>query len=222
MLKKFLRSDRGQSLLAALAAAYMWLVDRTTRWTVRGEEGPSALAREGRAFIVCFWHQRIFMMAPIWARRQPIHMLISSHRDGMMISKTVAHYGIDTVVGSTNRGATAALRNMLDLLKRGVNVGITPDGPRGPARKAAPGVAVAALMGKAPVVLMAYSVSRGRFLDSWDRFLVPYPFSRGAMIWDVVPPPEGKEALEGYARTIEARLDAACAEADRMVGRAGA
>ncbi|MBI1246101.1 MAG: DUF374 domain-containing protein [Alphaproteobacteria bacterium] len=200
----------------------MWFVNRTTRWTVRGDEGPAALAREGRAFIVCFWHQRIFMMAPIWARRQPIHMLISSHNDGLLISKAVAHFGIDTIVGSTNRGAAAALRTMLDRLRNGINIGLTPDGPRGPARKAAPGIAIAAMMGNAPVVLMAYSVSRARFLDSWDRFLIPYPFSRGAMIWEVIEPPKGKDQLDGFARMIEKRLDAASAEADRMVGRAPA
>ncbi len=221
MLKKFIRSDRGQGLIAGFAAAYMWFVHRTTRWTVLGEDGPAALERAGQPYIVCFWHQRIFLMAPIWARRQPIHMLISPHRDGVLISKTVAHYGIDTIVGSTNRGATAALRGMLDLLKRGVNIGITPDGPRGPARKAAPGVAVASLMGKAPVVLMAYS-ARGHFFGSWDRFLLPYPFGRGVMIWDVIPPPAAKEDLDGFTHLVETRLDAACAEADRLAGMAAA
>ncbi len=221
MLKKFLRSDRGQSLIAGLAAAYMWFVHRTTRWTVLGEDGPAALERAGRAYIVCFWHQRIFMMAPIWARRQAIHMLISPHRDGVLISKTVAHYGIDTIVGSTNRGATAALRGMLDLLKRGTNIGITPDGPRGPARRAAPGVAVASLMGAAPVVLMAYS-TRGRFFGSWDRFLFPYPFGRGVMVWDVIEPPAAKEDLDGFTKLVETRLDAACEKADRLAGMAPA
>ncbi len=217
MLKKFLRSDRGLSLIAGLAAAYMWFVHRTTRWTVLGEDGPQALARAGRSCIVCFWHQRIFMMAPIWARRSPIHMLISAHRDGRLISKTVARFGIDTIVGSTNRGAAAALREMLDHMKRGINIGVTPDGPRGPARKAAPGIAIAAWMGKAPVVLMAYS-THGKFLGSWDRFLVPYPFGRGAMIWEVVEPPSAKSELDAFARHIETRLDAICEQADRMAG----
>ncbi len=217
MLKKFLRSDRGLSLIAGLAAAYMWFVHRTTRWTVLGEDGPDALARERRSFIVCFWHQRIFMMAPIWARRSPIHMLVSAHRDGRLISKSVTHYDIDTIVGSTSRGAAAALRQMLDLMKRGINIGVTPDGPRGPARKAAPGIAIAAWMGKSPVVLMAYS-TRGRFLRSWDRFLVPYPFGRGAMIWEIVEPPKERSELDAFARHIEARLDAITEQADRMTG----
>jgi lysophospholipid acyltransferase (LPLAT)-like uncharacterized protein len=148
-------------------------------------------------------------------------MLISAHRDGRLISKTVAHFGIDTIVGSTNRGAAAALREMLDLMKRGTNIGVTPDGPRGPARKAAPGIAIAAWMGKAPVVLMAYS-TRGKFMRSWDRFLVPFPFGRGAMIWEIVEPPAAKSELDAFARHIETRLDAMCEQADRLAGMAQA
>ena len=221
MLKKFLRSDRGLSLIAGLVAAYMWFVHRTTRWTVLGEDGPQALARAGRSCIVCFWHQRIFLMAPIWARRSPIHMLISASRDGRLISKTVARFGIGAIVGSTNRGAAAALREMLDLMKRGINIGVTPDGPRGPARKAAPGIAIAAWKGQAPVVLMAYS-TRGKFMGSWDRFLVPFPFGRGTMIWEIVEPPTARSELDAFARHIETRLDAICEQADRMAGMAPA
>jgi len=217
LFKKFLRSDRGLSLTAGLAAAYMWFVHRTTRWTVLGEDGPQALVRAGRPFIICFWHQRIFLMPPLWARRTPIHMLASPSRDGRLIGKTVAHFGVDTIVGSTARGAAAALREMVVLLKRGVTIGVTPDGPRGPARKAKPGVAVAAWMGNAPVVLMAYS-THGKFVGSWDRFLVPFPFGRGAMIWEVVEPPTAKSELDAFTRHVETRLDAMCEQVDRMAG----
>ncbi len=219
MFKKFLRSERGQNLVTGLAAAYMRFVFRTTRWTVHGAGPVDALVAAGDPFIVCFWHQRLFQIAPLWARRTPFHMMISSHRDGRMISKTVAHFGIDTIPGSSTRGGASALRGMVDTLRgRNLVVGITPDGPRGPARKAAPGTAAIAMMAKVPVALVAYS-TRGRFVGSWDRMLLPYPFGRGVALWDVLAePPRGKADLAAFSETIERRLDALCDEADRLAG----
>ena len=92
MLKKFLRSAWGQSLIAALAAAYMRFVHATTRWTVVGDDHPETLARAGKPFIGCFWHQRMLMLPPIWAHRRNLHMLISTHADGVLIAKTIALY----------------------------------------------------------------------------------------------------------------------------------
>lgn len=213
MLKKFLKSETGQSLAARLAAGYIAFVHATTRWTVLGgpPDGP---------FIGCFWHQRMLLLPPIWGARRPIHMLISSHRDGVLISKTIARFGVPTIVGSTNRGASDALRGMLAILKRGECVAVTPDGPRGPARRAAQGVAAAAAIAKVPVVAAAYSVSRAKFLRSWDRFLVPLPFGRGAMIWSETLPPPSRDGIEEFTAKLQARLDALCVEADRLTGLA--
>jgi lysophospholipid acyltransferase (LPLAT)-like uncharacterized protein len=102
-----------------------------------GADVPESLAREGRPFIGAFWHQRMLMLPPIWRNRRKLHMLISSHRDGILISRVVGYFGIPTIVGSTNRGAADALRGMLAVLRKGEIVAVTPDGPRGPARKAA-------------------------------------------------------------------------------------
>jgi lysophospholipid acyltransferase (LPLAT)-like uncharacterized protein len=217
LFKKFLRSDRGQSLIAGLAAAYMWVVFRTTRWDIRGEDVLETLDRAGGPYIVCFWHQRMFMLSPIWRRRRAIRMLISPSRDGRLISKAIAHWGIGTLEGSSNRGATSAMRGLLGALKDGIVVGITPDGPRGPARKAAPGLAAAALMASVPVVVATFS-ARGKFFGSWDRFLLPYPFGRGAIIIERLPPPAAKSDLDAFTHRLETALDAICAEADRIAG----
>lgn len=211
MLKKFLKSETGQGLVARLAAGYIAFVHATTRWTVLGAppDGP---------FIGCFWHQRMLLLPPIWGARRPLHMLISSHRDGVLISKTIARFGVPTIVGSTNRGASDALRGMLAILKRGEIVAVTPDGPRGPARQAAQGVAAAAALAKVPVVAATYSVSRAKFLRSWDRFMVPLPFGRGAMIWSETLPPPARDGIEAFTAALQARLDEICVEADRMTG----
>ena len=213
MFKKFLKSETGQSLVARLAAGYIGFVHRTTRWTTLGAppDGP---------FIGCFWHQRMLMLPPIWRARRRLNMLIPSHRDGVLISKTIARFGVPTIVGSTNRGATDALRGLIAALKRGEVVAVTPDGPRGPARQAAQGVAAAAALAKVPAVPVAYSVSRAKFLRSWDRFMVPLPFGRGAMIWGEALPPPARDGIDAFTATLQTRLDALCVEADRMTGLA--
>jgi len=221
LLKKFLRSAWGQNLLAALAAAYIRFVHATTRWTVLGDAHPETLARDGKPFIGCFWHQRMLMLPPIWAHRRRMHMLISTHADGVLIAKTIGHFGIATIEGSTNRGAAAALRAMVEKLRQGEQVAVTPDGPRGPARNAAPGVASVAMLAQACVIPVAYSVSRARFLGSWDRLLVPLPFSRGVMVWgEAIAPPSDRGGVDAFSRDLERRLDALCAQADRIVGLA--
>ncbi len=214
MFKKFLKSETGQSLVARLAAGYIGFVHRTTRWTTLGAppDGP---------FIGCFWHQRMLMLPPIWRARRRLNMLISSHRDGVLISKTIARFGVPTIVGSTNRGATDALRGLIAALKRGEVVAVTPDGPRGPAREAAQGVAAAAMLARVAVVPVAYSVSRAKFLRSWDRFMVPLPFGRGVMIWgDALPAPATRAEVDAFSAALKARLDTLCEDADRMTGLA--
>jgi lysophospholipid acyltransferase (LPLAT)-like uncharacterized protein len=219
MLKKFLKSETGQALIARLAAGYIAFVYRTTRWTVLNGHVPDDLARAGKPLIACFWHQRLMMMAPIWRRRRPYNMLISAHRDGVLISRTVKHFGINTITGSTSKGAAEALRAMVGYLKKGELVGVTPDGPRGPARKAAQGVAAAAFLAQAPAVTQSYSISRAKFLNSWDRLMVPLPFGKGVVIWgDPIPPPATRDAMDEFTALLEKRLDEDCAAADRFVG----
>jgi hypothetical protein len=219
LLKNFFRSAFGQTLLTVLAAGYMRFVHATTRWQTLGNQHPEGCAAAGKPFIGCFWHQRMLMLPPIWADRRNLHMLSSPHADGVLIAKTVARFGVKTIYGSTNRGAAPALRMMVKMLRQGEQVAITPDGPRGPARKAAPGVATVAMLAQAVVIPAAYSVSRARFLRSWDRLLIPLPFSRGVMIWgEPIAPPATRDQIEAFSRELELRLDALCVEADKRVG----
>ena len=82
-------------------------------------------------------------------------------------------------------------------------------------------MAVASFFARAPVVTATYSVSRARFLRSWDRFMIPLPFGRGAMIWgEALPPPDSREGIEALTSALQTRLDEICVDADRMTGLA--
>ena len=104
-------------------------------------------------------------------------MLLSRHRDAEILSHVAYHFGFDFVRGSTNRGGAAALRELL-AKSRQMHLTITPDGPRGPRRRMAPGPIYLASKLGLPLVLMGYGYDRPWRLRSWDRFAIPRPCSR--------------------------------------------
>lgn len=221
-LKRWLRSDAVTRALCRLIPLYVRLVHATSRWTTSGGETPDALVAARRPFIVAFWHGRMLMLPMMWARRAPLHMLMSGHRDGRIIAGAVAVFGIGSIEGSTSSGGSAALRTMLRHIRAGACVGITPDGPNGPAMRASPGIVTAARLARAPIVPMTYATSRRRIIASWDRFHLALPLSRGVFCWGEaieVPATLDEAGVEHWRRTVEERMNALTAEADRQVGR---
>ncbi len=109
--------------------------------------------------------------------------MISHHSYGEMLAKVITHWGHDSIRGSSSKGALPAIKEMLRALKRQELAVITPDGPRGPRMRAQDGVVRIAAMSGVPVFPVSYSTSRGRLLESWDRFFVAKPFSKGVIIW---------------------------------------
>jgi len=221
-VKKLMKSDGFRRFACWVGAHYIRFVHATGRWRTIGAETPEKFWAEGRPFILCFWHGRLLMMPHCWNRTKPIHMLISQHRDGQLIANTVAHFGIQTVAGSSSRGGAQALRAMVKALKAGECVGITPDGPRGPRMRASDGIVSVARMAGVPIIPATYSTNRGRLLKSWDRFLVAWPLGRGVVVWGEpieVPRDADTDALEDLRRQVEDGLNAITEEADRQMGR---
>jgi lysophospholipid acyltransferase (LPLAT)-like uncharacterized protein len=221
--RRVLRSDRLRRTLCWLISLYIRLVYRTGSWQVEGGEVPRRLHEAGRSFILAFWHGRLLMMPMAWDPRQPIHMLISAHRDGRLIADAVSHFGIASVAGSTRRGGSSAVRAMVKLLRGGACVGITPDGPRGPNEVASLGIVATARLAQAPIVPLAYAARRRWLLPSWDRFQLALPLSAGVFLWGepiTVPPDADDAGLENCRRLVEERLTALGREADRRMGHA--
>jgi lysophospholipid acyltransferase (LPLAT)-like uncharacterized protein len=220
-VKRMLRSEAVQRLSCWLVHLYIRLVYRSGRWTVEGAEIPRRLRAEGKPFILAFWHGRLLMIPMAWQNLAPMHMLISGHRDGRLIADAVRYFGIDSVAGSSNAGGGAALRAMVRYVKQGDCVGITPDGPNGPAMRASGGIVAAARLTGAPVIPITYATRRRRILASWDRFHLPFPWTRGIYLWGepiAVPAELDAAGSERWRRLIEERMIAQTAEADRRVG----
>lgn len=217
-----LRSEASRRLLCWLIHLYIRLVHVSGRWTVEGAEIPRRLRAEGRPFILAFWHGRLLMIPMAWQRLAPMHMLISGHRDGRIIADAVRYFDIDSIAGSTTRGGSGALRTMMRFLKAGDCVGITPDGPNGPAMRASEGIVAAARIAAIPIVPITYATSRRRILGTWDRFHLPLPFARGIFLWGepiLVPAELDRAGVENWRARVEERMNALTAEADHRVGR---
>ena len=221
-MKRLLRMTAVQNAIAWVAAAYMRLVYATGRWTVIGFEHMKARLDEDKPFIGCFWHGRMLMWPAFWRFGKPAAMLISNHQDGRLIARTIAHFGIGTVTGSSSRGGAAALRDMAQTLAASCSIVVTPDGPRGPRMRTAPGVAMVAKLSGVPVLPAAYSTTRAITLGSWDRFLLALPFGRGVYVIGEpihVARDADADAVELARQQIEARLNQLTHEADRLCGR---
>lgn len=202
-----------ERLLLALAPplghAYIRLVRATMRATFRDREFLEASAREGRRFIIAFWHARLMLMPYVYPGKR-ITVLISRHRDAEMIGRVLRRFGLDISRGSSSSGGAAALRDILRRVRDGYDVAFTPDGPRGPRRRVKPGVIAAAKLTGLPIVPVAFSASRGRRLSSWDRTLVPWPFCRGVYLCGapILCPRDADASKEDeLRRRLEAELD---------------
>ncbi len=182
---------------------------------------PFIRGNEEETCIVAFWHSRLLMM-PLLCRKNRIAMLISRHRDGELISRAVRLFPIDSIRGSTTRGGARALRGLARAIRKGSHVAITPDGPRGPRNVAQGGAIMLASRTGRPILPVTFSASRKKIFNSWDRFLFPYPFTRGVFVWGEpiwVRPEEDQAGMEEKRRTLQETLNEITAQADHHFDR---
>jgi lysophospholipid acyltransferase (LPLAT)-like uncharacterized protein len=231
MPARLLNSARVQALAAWAVGSYLEFTLRSTRWTLEGEANLADYLRGG-AVIVAVWHDRLPVIPALWAGVRHLHpdrrvsALASRHRDGRLIASILARFGVRAVHGSSGRtkpgsrqardhGGAAGLRGLIAALAAGEAVVITPDGPRGPRRVAAPGVAQLAALSGAPVLAVAGQVRWRLTLGSWDRMVVPLPFGRGALVClqGLQVPRDGAAAK---LPAIEAALTQAADRADAL------
>jgi hypothetical protein len=190
---------------------------RTLRRRDLGRERVDGILGKGERVICVFWHGRLLLMPFAY----PPHVattLISHHRDGEIIARVAERLGFPVVRGSATRGGAKAFRQLRQILAEGRHVGITPDGPRGPCRRAKPGAIELSRLSGMPILPVAFGASPALTLRSWDRFLVPLPFARVVFVWGeplYVPPEVSRAEAEAFQEALTARLDGVTAEADR-------
>jgi lysophospholipid acyltransferase (LPLAT)-like uncharacterized protein len=147
------------TVVPVIGAGIIRLLGKVLRITTRGEEIVDGLYRQGDRIIIAFWHGRQLMM-PLAYRGQEAHILISQHRDGELIQRIVRRFGFRAVRGSSTRGGTQALRQLIKLAGAGKDLVVTPDGPKGPREVVQMGVIQLARMTGLPIIPLTFGCSK--------------------------------------------------------------
>jgi len=134
--------------------------------------------KRGQVPIYASWHQRLFPGITFFARRKPISIIISQSKDGELISRIVNLLGWHPVRGSSSRGGKKALREIYTLSKKGYKIAHIVDGPKGPRNVVKPGLLIISKISGMPIIPTITSAEKKWVFNSWDRFIVPKPFSR--------------------------------------------
>jgi lysophospholipid acyltransferase (LPLAT)-like uncharacterized protein len=215
-------------ILPRVAALLGPLLIRLIHATLRVRRTPRRLEeldrdpRELRGpYIFAFWHQS--QLIPAWTHRnRETAILISRHGDGELISRVVQRLGFHPVRGSSTRGGVPALKKLVREVRSGRDVAFTPDGPRGPRCRIHGGVIQAASMSGVPIFPVSFTSWPVKRLRSWDRFMIPVPFSRVLISYDDpihVPRNLDRDEREAYRLKLERVLRDLSAKAWREVRR---
>jgi lysophospholipid acyltransferase (LPLAT)-like uncharacterized protein len=192
---------------------------RTVRYDVKGAHHHEQFTKNGRPVIFALWHGRLLPLGFLH-RAQGIVTLISQSADGEYLARLLAHWGFENVRGSSSRGGTDALRELVRRLRAGRSLAITPDGPRGPMQKMKPGVLVAAQLSGVPIIPTTSTATAGWWPGRWDRFLIPRPFATVRVSYGepyVVPRDADDQEIQRQTTELENRLNEMTAELDRSV-----
>ena len=156
-------------------------------------ESERALTKNDVPIAFILWHNRLFLAGEIfkrYRRGKTLCALVSASKDGAWLAAFFDIIGIRCVRGSSNFNARESLGLLVNAIKQGHDIGITPDGPRGPMYDFKGGGVIAARRARATVLLFGAEFERARRLRSWDRFYLPRPFSRVRVNCRLVPPEE--------------------------------
>ena len=215
-MKKYFKAHKkrlADGFLRNLIYMTLRVLYATMRMRIVGGDIPQAFHDRGEGTICIFWHGRL-LLTPFAYTGKGLHVLVSSHGDGEIIGNVVKSFGYGLVRGSSTKRGKEAFREMVQLARENRDLGITPDGPRGPAEVVKLGVAQLACLTGKPVIPIAFSCSRGKRFTSWDRFMLPYPFSRGVIVWGEPLYCRDGEDTEAFRLRIEQALRETTARAD--------
>ena len=212
------------AVVPPIVSAMLWLVSRTWRFEVIAEEGvvPVLFGERPGPEIYCFWHQCV-LPCTVYFRRSYAVILISRSFDGELITRILRMFGFDAVRGSSSRGAREGLLGLKSIIETGRTAIFTADGPRGPIYQTKMGPIKLAQMTGAPIGAFHLEPEHAWTMGSWDRFLVPKPFTRIVVSWaqwTCVPADLPAEEFEPKRQQLNAAIERARLRALAHFGKA--
>ncbi|MEM0948961.1 MAG: DUF374 domain-containing protein [Pseudomonadota bacterium] len=227
-LRKLKRRIAGSAVLnktaAWIFAGYIRLCYRTARWHREGFDETDAVLKCGQPIINIIWHERLPMCPYLFdISRYPLSAVTTHSRVATLGQVALGHFGIEAVTFDPKESPVGATRAVIRKMRDGYSVALSPDGSRGPTREAKAFPIPWIRATKAPVFCVAYSIRRGFRLPTWDRALIPLPFSRGALMvkrWDYEMSAKPDEAeIERLRQSLNRAANDITDAADRAAGR---
>lgn len=222
--KKPRELKRAHACLLKVVSLFIKLWTRTLRFDF-GAGVQATIANVPPPAIAVVWHNRLFVVPEFYmryAKDRKLAAIVSASSAGAWLAGLLEQMGITPIRGSRNRRGTQALREMLKGIQSGYDLGITPDGSRGPIYDMKPGAAMLALRAEVPVVLLSFNFKHAWRLNCWDRFYIPLPFSRVEVKGDVVQKAEilASQTIQEAANILRARLNAITEDDEYFVSNA--
>ncbi|MEW6607252.1 MAG: lysophospholipid acyltransferase family protein [bacterium] len=203
-------------IIPFLAHLLIKLLYNTLKIKVIGEENIRQLKQEGKTLIYAFWHGRQFLLVPYMSHRQ-IVIMVSLSRDGEYQSKILKKFGCRIFRGSTTRGGTRALLELIKQTKQGDDFGFAVDGPTGPIYEPKEGIISLAKKKKAYIVPLTTAVKKKWILEkAWDKFQIPYPFTQGIIIFGKPYQISEKKDVSEESQILKQKLNAITEQADEF------
>ncbi len=194
------------------------LISRTYRYRLVDTRYEKQILDTHGTVIYASWHQRFFPGITFFSSRKPIAIMISQSHDGEMIAKVVDMQGWQAVRGSSSRGGRQALQKLRSLTRKGYRIGHIVDGPQGPFGVIKPGLITIAQFSGAPILPTIASSQRHWTFSSWDRFMVPKPFSKIIIRFaPPIPVPRrlDAQAFENVRKDVERQMNQLYLETDQ-------
>ncbi|MFU8825183.1 lysophospholipid acyltransferase family protein [Yoonia sp.] len=221
--QKIEQSERLADVLAWFAGAYLALCNRTTRWHIEGRDDLRAAIDKG-PILILMWHERSVLGALHWpATNGPLSSLYDSSPIGRVSGALQRRAGLQSMQMSRKTSNLAASRIVLKRVREGVSIGMTGDGPLGPARQMKDAPIEWARVTGMPVFCYAFATSRGRRLKTWDKMVLPRMFGQGAIVFarfdKDIPRKMPEAAQDALREDLRVFMDATTARADVLVSR---
>ncbi len=179
IIKRFSKTSIGQKSIGFLFYILTSLIFHSIRWKPLIEDEKSNITKSKEQYIFCCWHNRLFLGPHLLPKSKIINALQSSHSDGMITSVAFKYLGMKVILGSSMKGGMQAFRKMINSIKRGENIAITPDGPKGPKEEVKVGILKLSQITGVPIVPLVWTTNNYKVINSWDGFIIPFPFSKG-------------------------------------------
>mgnify|MGYP002851918839 CR=1 FL=1 len=209
-------------IISGLAFLYTWLVGKTGRFEVHGQEEFENMVAEHDGGIFVAWHGRALMLPFFWRNTRQMKALVSPHHDGRIIAGLLKKYHILSIDGSSDRQATTAAMDIIKELQQGTVVSLISDGPRGPNMRLHKSVIYFAQKTGKPIMGFTYSSEGAAMVKkSWDSMLLPKLFKRGIVYGTnpmFVPDNASEEEMEVLRQKFEDELNELTFKADERCG----